>query len=239
MNATWIAAFERVYSRLPADYLVFDCETTGLKSDDLPLEIGHVIVRDGEVVNRGSFLLDWSRHHDVTEDFLEYRIGEVNRRIVEFGEDPPITLEALKKRGVDPEEVLRFYLGMFADNRAAGAKLVGQNAVRFDSPLLSNAFRHFLGEQWFPEADEIYDTYSIAKAAENGVYPRSGEPLLGFMRRAANSYARGKSLGLSKLAERYGVRPVGKEEFHTAGYDAYITTLIFEEQRKWFTGVPT
>lgn len=234
--SVWSKAFRQSYGpALPFNYLSFDLETTGVSiAADLPLEIGHTIVRDGRQVNRASFYLDWTRHEDVDPSWLRYKLDQVSKHIAAKGGEFGIDWRTLQTKGQDPESVLEFYFQLFADNRKARAHLIGHNAVNFDAPMLRHTFKHFLDRNWWPNPAEIYDTGAIAKGCARCLLPRPNESLLAYCARACR--ARGKvRWALKHLADDYGItRQHGftSKQFHGAGFDSYVTHLVFEHQRR-------
>ena len=119
----WSAEFNDWYGvGLPEDYLVFDMETTGLQERDLPVDIGHCIVRGKEVVNQGSFILNWADYPGMDVAWLEQQFRNLRKRYAEMGKTYHYTVEQLRDEGKPPDEVLWFYRQLFEKNRKAQAE---------------------------------------------------------------------------------------------------------------------
>lgn len=235
----WCDEFRRFYGRdLPDDYLVFDLETTGLESDALPTEIGHVIVRGRQIVHQGAFYLNWPQDPRVDQGWLRNRLEQVQRDFWRRGQPFYIDYELLLTQGQPVARVLDFYHELFTHNREAGALFLGHNAWRFDAPRLGLTFERFRELRWYFWSGELLDTGLLTKALMLSLLPRSGEQLEKYYRRVLNRRA-GPSWSLKACCQYYGlVDKYGLDEaqLHGAGYDCYVTHLVFEALRDRLDG---
>lgn len=232
----WSNYFECTYgSQLPEDYLCFDCETTGLvRATDLPLEIGHTIVRGGVAINQGSMVLDWTSDSRVDQNWLRQRLHETRRSMLARGAAYRFTPEVLRAEGRPPNEVLGFYHKLFTTNRKAGAFFVGQNAIFFDVFLLEDCFRQFLGNRFEFGENEVFDTGTMEKACIIGELPRPNETLRQYFLRIKYIRAGGVLWNLTACAGRYGLPQKHQLDMrltHTAKFDSYVCHLLFEQHR--------
>lgn len=231
----WSDYFRDVYHDvLPRDYMCFDCETTGLRREDIPVEIGHVIVRDCQIVQQGSFVLDWTSHPKMPRDWLGERLRETAARMRERGLQYRFTPELLQSEGVDANRVLRFYRDLFLRNRGATAFFVGHNSWFCDAPLLEACFREFLQEDFQFDENEMFDTGGMEKACLLGILPEKGETMKKYFMRVRHAYAPGTHWNIQACVERHGLQQrhsLDTSALHGAQYDSYVTHLIFEEHR--------
>ena len=76
----WPATFRKLYGGgWPRDYFVIDVETTGLDlQNDLIVEFGHCLVRNGTVVDRLTTIVDWTKHQSDLADAIEGKLQNVS-----------------------------------------------------------------------------------------------------------------------------------------------------------------
>ena len=232
----WSAYFEKTYgSRLPEDYICFDCETTGLsRNTDLPVEIGHVIVRGRKVVNEGSFVLNWADDNRIDATWLRTKLHETKRTMNARGCGYRFTPELLRAEGSKPNKILGFYRDLFLCNRQAGGFLVGQNAWFFDAFLLEGCFQFFLQKPFSFQENELFDTGTMEKACLMGELPRDKETLRQYFLRIKNMRMTGAQWSLGACAERHGLvakHGLDMKQAHTAKFDSFVCHLLFEEHR--------
>lgn len=232
----WASYFKTVYgSELPDNYMVFDTETTGLSRDqDLPIEIGHVIVTNRQVTHRGSFVLNWADDKRVDPWWLAKRLHECQRSMESRGHAYRFTLDLLRKEGREPDKVLAFYHELFCRNREAGGFLVGQNAWFFDAVLLEGCFHQFLREDFHFGDNELFDAGSMEKACLLEVLPEAHETLKGYFLRLRDIWAKGVRWNLTDCLLRHGLDKrynLDLSQAHNAGWDSYACHLLFEDHR--------
>lgn len=218
---------------VPRNYLAIDLEATGFAADyDVPIDIGHVLVRDGVVVHRGSVLLNWVEHPAVDLFWLKNQLARVDQGMRQKQNVPfAYSIERLRAEGKSPEHVLRFYYKLLRANRQAAGVIVGHNILRFDARMLANTMQEFVGLSCDFGGSEIFDTGAFVKAFRRGVAAWDGETLRKFSTRALNQggatkWSLQECFDAHELATRFDFSSVA---WHTAGFDAYVTHLIFED----------
>ena len=153
-------------STWPRSYCVFDCKTSGLNPDDLIVQIYHLTVVDGQVVDYACPLLDWTRK--VSDRWLGKRLAEVPGQ--------PISIDDLKEGGEDPREILRAYLSRLRW-LAPDLPLVGHNIFGYDLPLFRRHCEDWLGVDDFNLlALPIYDVGLSQKMLDGNLTPWPAEP---------------------------------------------------------------
>jgi DNA polymerase III epsilon subunit-like protein len=244
----WTQLFHRWHGRdLPLDYLTFDLETTGFSTKpggDLPIDIGWVVVRGGEVVHRGHRLLNWVDYCDMDEMWLDAKLSRIRDAFRDKHQVWPYYIENLREEGESPYVVLDFFLKLLRRNGEskdglAGAKLVGQNAWSFDVAMLTNVFQEALGQTYDFAENDMYDVGCMEKAILAGdLEPYPGElTLKEYFLRVAKANRPGVHWNADacarryRLDERYGI---DFNKLHTAEADAYVSHLMFEEHRALF-----
>jgi DNA polymerase III epsilon subunit-like protein len=229
--------FQWLGHALPDDYLTFDCETTGLKAGwDLPVEIGHCVVRNRKVVHKGSTILNWVGWPDMDVGWLDERLTKVRDAMAEQNKSFNYTVDRLREEGKPPENVLSYYHKLFTRNRRESGKFVGHNAWAFDSNILRETFDQACGLIWDFGLDELYDTGGMEKALRGDLEPYEDERSLQefFMRVHARRLA-GVRWAIEVCVDRYNLLDgtgLTKDDLHDAGQDSLVTHLLFEEHRK-------
>lgn len=238
MSEAFFTQFTGWYGRpFPEDYLVFDCETTGIdRKQDLPWQIGHCVVRGRQVVNRGVFVLDWTDWPGVDEDWLRDRIERVGYHMRKKSKNWDLTWEHLKTKGEPPEKVLSFYHKLFQTNREAGAAFVAHNGWFFDAILLSQCFEESCGIDFQFLGDEIFDTGCFEKAILGELYPtKEDRTLKDYSLRVHAKRLKGIRWNIEDCIKRYGIQDfpgVDLNRLHgDASEDCLVTHVLFERQR--------
>lgn len=211
------------------------------------MDFGWCIVRDGEVEDRGYFLLDWTmRPEYVTRDFLELKLNMLDRVYAWKNLEYMYSIARLQSEGRDPVWVLKFMAELFKMNREAGAKFVGHNAIAFDSKLAVKSLLEFADVSWAWHQDEIVDTGVLEKVIgcldyadpAKQLSPKPGESLFKFSKRAAAANRPGVKWNVAECVERYGLcesHDLCLDQLHGAGADAYACHLLVESHRKGTT----
>lgn len=102
----------------PSSYTVWDLETSGLDPvENRILEIGAMVVKNGEVIGRHSWILNNGI--------------EIPAKITEL---TGITQEIVDKEGRDPKECLKEFFTLLQPNTPH----LTHNGIRFDIPFLAN-----------------------------------------------------------------------------------------------------
>lgn len=243
---TWPAHFRRRYGdKWPDYYLAWDVETSGFNmGKDVILEIGHVLVEKGQVVDRGNYVVDWRDHAIVPADWLRWKIGHTADTMAQQGKKFHCTWDRMCTLGVKPDKVFPFYMRFFADLMANHCAFAGHN-LPFDEEMFGqNAVGFGYAVDFALPDDKFWDTHAIEKANQmvddDRAVPRDGESLRAYFTRIGKSFGRIKSnldqhcFVKYKFAEK-GVKP---EECHGAGADAFMVHLLMEAFRGQAT-VPT
>ena len=232
----WSSYFREVYGHaLPRDYLCLDCETSGLdRHRDLPLEIGHCIVRDCAVVHQGSSVLDWTADRNIDRRWLRGRMHETRRSMDAYDKGYRFDLDLLAAEGKNPRKVLAFYRKLFTVNREAGAFFVGQNSWFFDCELLEGCFAQFLRKPFHFGENEVFDCGTMEKGCLLGELPYRQESLRDYFLRVRGIRAAGVRWNMAACLERHSlIEKYGLDmsQAHNAGWDAHACHLLFEEHR--------
>lgn len=242
----WDSVFTAKYGHhFPEAYMTFDTEFTGSSErDDLIMEIGHVMVEDGRVVDQMNLVLNWYSHPDVRETWLNYKLNNM-RHIV--GPGWRLTPEFVKKEGIDPIKALRFYYQLFGTWRQRELPFVAQNGQTADERLLRGNFNRFLNKTFVLPDNGYFDTGAIYKAtkiweADEGdavnfkstALPHRTETLKTYFNRVIHTRVSGIKWSLPMILDEYGLLEkhfVTEEQLHTAGFDAMCLHWLMEEFR--------
>lgn len=248
MNALF-KLMEPRFHGFPNNYLVIDTETTGVDfKDDLIWQVGHCLVKDGTVADRGNFLLDWTTHPAIDQAWLRQRLIDT-KQAVEYtrdghptGKTYHINYDRMAAEGVAPEPVLQQYLEWFKEIRESRLFFIAHNGYHFDANMLESHFRRFLKDPWAFNDWEMFDTGMVEKAAQSSLVPWAGETVRDFSRRAYAQWLRGIRWALDThcvpkydLVAKYGL---DMSAAHDAGFDAYVTHLLFSTWREGLAPQP-
>lgn len=199
------------------DYLVIDCETTGLSPNyDFMTQVGYCLVKKGEILSNQSLLMQLPPGVKVAP-----RAAEVTG----------ITTEICNTQGFDREKTLSGVFDLIQDCMSANLVLVGHNLISFDLPFFdTEASRHgrTLSCSSYPR---VFDTGLTVKAALLGEEsdPVTKESWRDFFSRIDKIRARTKwNLGLcrnmfalDKLANFAG-------QEHDAGFDCLLCHYLIK-----------
>lgn len=230
-----IAAVRKLAGDNLDTYLCVDVETSGLSTArDYVLQIGHCAVKNGQVVDRQSFFLDWRRAKidRAVLDWLQQRVYVTELNMTGKGSPKPINWELLCREGVDPVEALSLYRDWFRE--MGKMPLVLHNGWAYDTKILAGHFLQFLPEPdyWFDD-NTVIDTGSLLKASQTGVLPKEGETLEAYGVRASREGGNKVRWSLHdfavpyfNLAERHHF---DRRQAHDAQHDAWVTHLLLQE----------
>lgn len=236
---TWPAYFRARYGgELPRTYLAFDTETSGFSLErDIVLEIGHCLVENGKVVDRGSYPIDWRGHDIVQEPWLRQKIDHISQSMQKQGKAFHCTWDYLCGKGTKPAKVFGFYMRFFADLMASGCAFAGHNLAFDEGMFAGNAVGFGYAVDFALPEDRFWDTHAIEKANQMAgdvrALPRPGETLRDYFTRVGKSFTRIKSnldrhcFVKYKFAEK-GLKP---GDCHGASADAFMVHLLMEEFR--------
>jgi DNA polymerase III epsilon subunit-like protein len=243
------------FRNFPNDYLVIDVETTGVEfhkgtpnyTGDLITQLGSCVVRDGIAVKQSAVTLNWPLLSCISTESLRERMLQTKRN-VEFKDGVPtgktyhLSVEKLAT-GVNPIEGLREFRELLSFNRERGCFLVAHNGWKFDVRMLEDHLGYWLKADNQPftfKNNELVDTGMIVKGAQTNLTPYTTEPVRTWSNRVANARLKGIYWSLDnyciptyRLEERHYL---DKSEAHDAGYDCYITHLLFEEFKNIASG---
>lgn len=200
----------------PASYVVWDLETTGLKRDEGEiLEIGAMVVENGETVAEYSWLLD----HDIS---IPPEATAIHG----------ITNEMIKDKGRDPATCLSEFLSVL--NVGINTH-VTHNGYRFDIPWLVWHVTRLL------ELDEtdgkilhekleftMIDTAVLVKGDMLGLARRWNESMTRYAARVMDIMAKGVKYNVGYTCERMGI-DASQVTTHRAGGDVYLTNEIYKK----------
>jgi len=241
----WDAEFTAKYGHhFPVNYLTFDTEYTGgSETDDLIMEIGHVMVENCRVIDEMSLVLNWYGYPGVKSMHLDYKLNRM-RSIV--GPGWKLTPDYVQKHGKDPIEVLKFYHKLFGTWKKRGLAFVAQNGQTADERLIRGSFNRFINKTFSLPDNQYFDTGAIYKAtkvweAESGdavnhklmMLPHRSDTLKTYFNRVIHTRVDIKwSLSLIlneyKLLEKHFI---SQDQLHTAGFDAMCLHWLMEEFR--------
>lgn len=239
----WLDTFQRQYGGFPRDYMVLDLETTGFsKANDLIVNIGHVIVEDGVVADRMDVLLNWPDHPGVNQMWLEDKMRYTREKMAERGRTYQMHYAHLYERGHEPLGILEAYFQLIKAQQEAGYGFVMHNGYNFDAPFLCNHFHRWLGKELKFGPNEIWDTGMIEKAVQINSVPDRRDTMQAWSKRVSGARVKDVNWGLTEhcipkydLAVRYGL---DESQAHGAGYDSYVTHLLFETFRQLAVEAP-
>jgi DNA polymerase III epsilon subunit-like protein len=207
---------------LPDSYLVIDVETSGLSPNkNCIVQAGACPVINRQVNVDDSFSLLIKRPPGTMDPGATKVTG--------------ITDEMLAEKGVDPVTALRNMHDLFTTYREKGYMFVGHNVAGFDVPFFENDFRR-VGIDWKFEPHEVIDTGALVKAARLAVTVQERETLRDFCMRVCSIRAKGIYWALDRycvptfrMDKRFAVDTAAA---HDAGYDCWVTALLFEDLRR-------
>ena len=208
---------------LPKDYLVIDLETSGFRwnpkpgyKPDVIVQVGYAAAQDGKIVSNNAHYLRRPAGTMTSEAERVTRITD--GMLQQFGEPPMEFYERFLK-----------LLNLYIDNRCM---IVGHNAISFDMPfLIAELGRQGVSFDYSPEC--LIDTGCLFKAVQLGTLPGPTETLGMFLKRVRNTHSRVKwklSYAMSTL-DLDREFDLDLEQAHDAGFDCYMTHLLFEKLR--------
>lgn len=211
------------------NYTSLDCETTGFNlHEDLILELGLVVVRDGKVLQRKHIVLDWTKQPEVQLSWLSHRLARVKHHFEKTpGKIWRIDL-AYVKRGVPPAEGLTELAQTLRQQREVGGYFVGHGLLRFDGFRVQKTLEEWLGWRWRFGKRELVDTLAFARADLCPVPKRAGETLFDYSQRVLNVATHVKA-SLDKVClPRYRLDTTGElaGSTHTSITDAELSRRL-------------
>lgn len=171
---------------LPDDYTCFDIETSGFSpKQDLILEIGWAIVRNRQIIDCDSAVLNWYDSPLIDRNWLTDQLRKTTDRSAANGVLYHFTPERLQAEGGPPVQVLEQGIGLLRSVMRRGEALVGQSVFTFDRRMLNAAKVRFLDKQPVPWlTGGIIDVGLFEKAGQlDTKIPWAGEDYENWLRR--------------------------------------------------------
>ncbi len=242
----WDSLFTQKYGHeFPRSYMTFDTEFTGSsESNDLIMEIGHVLVEDCQVTDELSVVLNWYMHSGVDASWLDYKLNNM-RAIIREGWK--LTPDYVKANGIDPIKALKFYHKMFQSWAERGLPFVAQNGQTADERMLRGNFGRYLRKSFKLPDNGYFDTGSIYKATQVWssqkpdhvvhkvhMLPTRSDTLKTYFNRVIHAKIPGVKWNMDQilasfnLMEKHKVHPADR---HSAGFDAKCLHWVMEEYR--------
>lgn len=201
----------------PTTYLVWDLETSGLDKETCKiLEIGCAIVRDGEITERKS----WVLNHGI----------EIPANITEI---TGITSELIAAEGKDPKQAMQEFLDILLSDQD-GAHLT-HNGMRFDIEWLAYHVAKTFGWTVGQHKDfltQLYrnalDTAVFIKAQKLGMGRAWNETFKNFADRVMNTIAKGVKYNVAICCEELGIDKEGLVQHRALG-DVELTHRIYQK----------
>lgn len=232
----WMTQVCRTIGPLPTDYLVIDIETSGLKIDeDIPVQLGWVLVADGRNFNSGHQLLDWS---ETVDRYWLARRMKYARQQVEFtreglptGQRYAFSLERLINYGRPALEVLGEFFRLYDQCTADGMAVVCHNGLSLDLAMLNRARQHFFSTPL--RAERYVDTMALERALQIDRLPVAGDSWRSFCERVYRAGgSKIKSSLLHHCRPKYKLGSTLTQDLgHEADYDAVLTHELIEVYR--------
>ncbi len=237
--STWPAYFRHRYGdKWPDTYFCFDTETSGFNQEkDVILEIGHCLVENGKVVDRGSYPIDWRGHSIVQEEWLRQKISYISDEMRKQGKVFHCTWDYLCANGTKPNKVFAFYMRFFADLMANGCAFAGHNLAFDEGMFAHNAVGFGYAIDFALPEDKFWDTHAIEKvnqmAGDVRALPRQAETLRDYFTRVGRGFSRIKSNLDRHCFTKYKFAEKGLKlgDCHGASADAFMVHLLMEEFR--------
>lgn len=238
----WQPWFTQQYGgTFPVNRFHYDVESSGFsRKDDVIVEWGHCMVRDGKVVDRNNVVINWFLCPDsIPADRLRYQLERVAREMRQAARSWRLTEKILREEGVHPDKAIPWIYDLLTSVQDQGMMLVSHNGWNFDNPMLLEHFKQDMNKDFVFNPNQLFDTGCIEKATQlmevnpERALPQQGESLLAYFKRISGWRATGVYHNLDshcvkkyRLVEKYGIDPYA---LHTAGEDAYVLHLLMEE----------
>lgn len=222
----------------PDNYLVFDTETTGgfSPASALIVEVGWAVVRDRQLRDSQSLVLDWTRDPRIDQNWLAYSLDRTKREMEAQGKPRHFTYDYLRTHGVPPWEGLHVLVTLLYEALAHGDMLVGHNAWRFDRGMVNGHTARFMNGYQLPWGENhIVDTGLTEKGIGMNRPPYAYETLDDWYTRVNGSRIKGVTWSLDqvcvpkyRLVERFGL---DMTQAHQAAFDCRCCWALLETYR--------
>lgn len=204
--------------QLPNSYIAWDLETTGLDpADSHIIEIGAILVENGEVIDRREWLLN----HGI----------EISEKTTEL---TGISKEMIDKEGRDPEDCLAEFMEILTP----GTPHLTHNGMRFDIPFLAHhlckTFKKTVREhreltEWLEKS--AIDTAVFVKAEKLEMEWKWGETFKEFSDRVMNVIAKGVKYNVELTCQERRIE-TEDQTLHRAAGDVELTHRIYQSIRQ-------
>lgn len=241
----WESAFTANYGHtFPDTYLCLDTEYTGGdERTDFVMEIGHVMVRDRQVVDRLNIVLDWSVHPGVDNELLRYKLKNIQSIM---GDDWRITWDVMREEGIAPYKAIKFYYRFFKKWNEQSLPYVAHNGRVAEERMLRGLFNRYLDKSFVIGDNQLWDTGAIFKATrlfesiDSGhanhrwkSFPQASDSMKDYFDRVLHARLKGLYWKLKLCLEHYGLTDnlTDDHRYHQAVHDAYCSHLLMEAFR--------
>lgn len=250
LSRMWPTKFrDQLQGGIPRNYLAIDIETSGFKAgEDVVTEIGHVLVEDGNILDKASTILDWTNHPIVKPGWLRERLVKVGNAMADYSLDGinayHITFDSMQERGLPPEQVFQQYISLIEKFKNSDFYIVGHNHTQFDENMLRDNIVGFQFGKDFDFGRNVFDTNAMERAiqffeAEDPkALPAASETPRGYFYRMTFAKMRDRQKTLSKLRycmDKYELHALCKDEqscLHSAEFDAFVCHLLMQRWHK-------
>ena len=241
MSYHWFKEFAS-YFEFPSNYVCIDVETSGFDRErDFICSIGHVVVRDNEIVESKEHYLNWAQYDGIDLEDFKYRLDRTKRSMEAAGKGFYHSYEKLTEDGEAPTTVLMDYLTLFEEMEERDEVLVAHNGWGVDMQFLQAHFYNWLRVPFKFSPHLVYDSGIIEKASQLGLednpLPALNENLMDFSARIGGMRRKDVRWSLDTHCEKQyaltdKVRAAGYAgEDHQALYDAVKLHFLLEEHR--------
>lgn len=234
----WQPWFRALYgSEWPMSYCCIDTETSGWSWDrDVITEWGHVLVEDGQIIDRLSLIIDWTNHSIIPDHWLRSRLESLRTSMQVSGRECKISYELMQSKGMKPDKALAFIRDFYKTLQDKGTIFVG-HGIGFDEKMLASNFIGFKVAPGFSFGDNGFlDTEGIEKASQCPtnirVHPKSDDTLRSYFHRVKYTRVENVKSNMEvcfdkyKFQEKYGLK---LENLHGAMTDSYCCHLLMKE----------
>lgn len=238
----WDPAFYARY-KLPTSYLAFDTEYTGNDAaKDLLLEVGHVMVVDGQVVDKLSVVFNWYDHPGIDRRWLDSKLSNLKSII---GPGWRLMPDCLRQEGINPVRGLKFLSQLLETWKSRGLPFVAHNGAAADERVIRSNFNRFINKSFVLPDDGFFDTGAIVKATtifnhpdpkvnvyKTMVLPMRSETIKGYCKRILGIRMAGVKWNVSSALQDYGLmekHAIEHNALHNAGYDAQCLVWLMDE----------
>jgi hypothetical protein len=199
------------------------------------------MVIDSKPLDQGGLVLDWTQMKDrFPTDKLRARMEET-RKAVEWKDGKPtgkkyhMTIEMMQKEGIHPRDGLQAFAELLDDARRNKIFYVAHNGYHFDVRMLEDHFTAFTKLPFRFGDNEMIDTGMIEKGSQSNSIPWTGESVRDWSLRVSSARLKYVKWALDMhCVPRYGLATKYNLDMyaaHDAGFDCYVTHLLFEEYK--------